>query len=103
MRSTLDWKRKHFPNNSPCPKLPYRSVRLSVSRHPYSPFPFITRSRLKAALMSARWLKACGELPSCSPLRAISSENMDRWFEKLRICYIYMCVCVCVRVRVRVV
>lgn len=51
-------------------------------------FEFITRSRLNAALMSARWLKACGEFPSCSPLRAISSENMDRWFEKLRIYFV---------------
>jgi hypothetical protein len=31
------------------------------------------RSRLKAALMRARWVKACGKLPSASPLGPISS------------------------------
>lgn len=43
----------------------------------------VARSRLKAALINARWLKAWGVLPSCSPLLAISSENMPKWFEKL--------------------
>lgn len=33
---------------------------------------------LKAALIKARWLKACGVFPNCSPLRDISSENMLR-------------------------
>jgi hypothetical protein len=42
-----------------------------------------TRSKLKAALIRARWLKAWGVLPSCSPLWAISSENIMRWLEKL--------------------
>ena len=32
------------------------------------------RSRLKAALISARWVNACGKLPSCSPVGPISSE-----------------------------
>ena len=31
------------------------------------------RSRLKAALISARWVNACGKLPSCSPVGPISS------------------------------
>jgi hypothetical protein len=31
------------------------------------------RSRLKAALMSARWVKACGKLPKASPEGPISS------------------------------
>ncbi|MET9958476.1 hypothetical protein ABZ128_05205 [Streptomyces sp. NPDC006326] len=31
------------------------------------------RSRLKAALISERWVNAWGKLPSCSPLRPISS------------------------------
>jgi hypothetical protein len=35
-------------------------------------------SRLKAAETKAKWLNACGVLPSCSPERAISSENMFR-------------------------
>ena len=32
------------------------------------------RSRLAAALISARCVKACGKLPSCSPVAPISSE-----------------------------
>ena len=32
------------------------------------------RSRLNAALISARWVKACGKLPSCSPVGPICSE-----------------------------
>lgn len=36
------------------------------------------RAYLNAALINARWLKACGVFPSCSPLREISSENMLR-------------------------
>jgi hypothetical protein len=39
--------------------------------------------KLNAAEISAKWLKAWGVLPSCSPPCEISSENMDRWFEKL--------------------
>jgi hypothetical protein len=31
------------------------------------------RSRLKAALMRARWVKACGKLPKASPEGPISS------------------------------
>jgi pimeloyl-ACP methyl ester carboxylesterase len=36
-------------------------------------------SRLTAALIRARWLKACGKLPSCSPVAPISSEYRPRW------------------------
>ena len=32
------------------------------------------RSRLYAALISARWVNACGKLPSASPVGPISSE-----------------------------
>ena len=32
-------------------------------------------SRVIAASISARWVNACGKLPICSPVRAISSEN----------------------------
>lgn len=38
-------------------------------------------SRFMAALTHARWLKACGVLPICSPEMATSSENMPKWFE----------------------
>ena len=37
------------------------------------------RSRLKAALISERWVKAWGKLPSCSPVGPISSANRPRW------------------------
>ena len=37
-------------------------------------------SRFTAALMSARWVKACGKFPSCSPVGPISSEKSPRWF-----------------------
>ena len=37
------------------------------------------RSRLKAALMRARWVKACGKLPSASPDGPISSAYRPRW------------------------
>lgn len=40
--------------------------------------PSIALSRLKAALINARCEKACGVLPNCSPVAAISSENMPR-------------------------
>ena len=36
-------------------------------------------SSVIAASMSARWVKACGKLPICSPLSAISSENSPTW------------------------
>ncbi len=29
--------------------------------------------------MSDRWVKACGKLPSCSPLGPISSANSYTW------------------------
>ena len=35
--------------------------------------------RLIAALIRARWLNACGKLPSCSPVLLISSEYRPRW------------------------
>src|SRR5262249_36334371 len=38
------------------------------------------RSRLTAALISERCVKACGKLPSSSPLGPISSEYRPRWF-----------------------
>jgi hypothetical protein len=37
------------------------------------------RSRLNAALISARWVKACGKLPCCSPVRLICSAYRPRW------------------------
>src|SRR5215211_602965 len=37
-------------------------------------------SRLYAALISARWVNACGKLPSSSPVGPISSEYRPRWF-----------------------
>ena len=37
-------------------------------------------SRLYAALISARCVKACGKLPSSSPVGPISSEYSPRWF-----------------------
>ena len=37
------------------------------------------RSRVIAASISARWVKAWGKLPICSPVRAISSEYRPRW------------------------
>ena len=36
-------------------------------------------SRTSAASMRARWVNACGKLPICSPVAAISSENSPRW------------------------
>jgi hypothetical protein len=36
-------------------------------------------SRLYAALISARWVKAWGKLPSCSPVGPISSEYRPTW------------------------
>ena len=44
--------------------------------------PFVTRSRLNAALTNARCENACGVFPNCSPLLLISSENIERWFPK---------------------
>ncbi len=41
---------------------------------------FSRRSRLIAASMRARWVNACGKLPICSPVSAISSEYRPRWF-----------------------
>jgi hypothetical protein len=38
-----------------------------------------SRLRVIAELMRARWVKACGKLPSCPPVESISSENMPRW------------------------
>ena len=40
---------------------------------------FRVSSRVMAASMSARWVKACGKLPSCRPVGPISSENRPRW------------------------
>jgi hypothetical protein len=37
------------------------------------------RSRLNAALISARWVSACGKLPCCSPVRLICSACKPRW------------------------
>src|SRR5262245_12852879 len=37
------------------------------------------RSRLKAALMSARCVKACGKLPRASPLEPVCSAYRPRW------------------------
>src|SRR6185437_7857494 len=38
------------------------------------------RSRLYAALISARCVNACGKLPSASPWIPVSSEYRPRWF-----------------------
>jgi hypothetical protein len=35
--------------------------------------------------MRARWVKACGKLPSASPVRPISSEFRPRWLVGSRI------------------
>src|SRR5262249_31591085 len=37
------------------------------------------RSRLKAALIKARWVKACGKLPRASPLVPVCSAYRPRW------------------------
>lgn len=37
-------------------------------------------SSVVAAMMSERWVKAWGKLPSCSPLGPISSANRPTWF-----------------------
>jgi hypothetical protein len=37
------------------------------------------RSRLKAALIRARWVNACAKLPSASPAGPISSANRPTW------------------------
>ena len=37
------------------------------------------RSRLKAALISARWVNACGKLPSASPWALVCSAYRPRW------------------------
>jgi hypothetical protein len=34
---------------------------------------------LTAALISDRWVNACGKLPSCSPVSPISSANRPTW------------------------
>jgi hypothetical protein len=56
--------------------------RLAAGRHASTRRPAIGgrqdgypswRSRLTATLISARWVKACGKLPSCSPVGPISS------------------------------
>ena len=36
-------------------------------------------SRAIAARISARWVNACGKLPSCSPVGSISSANRPTW------------------------
>ena len=37
------------------------------------------RSRLKAALIRARWVNACGKLPRASPLLPVCSAYRPRW------------------------
>src|SRR6266508_2909874 len=37
------------------------------------------RSRLKAALIKARWVNACGKLPRASPLLPVCSAYRPRW------------------------
>ncbi len=41
--------------------------------------PARARSRLKAALMSARWVNACGKFPRASPLGPVCSAYSPRW------------------------
>src|SRR3712207_1030882 len=41
--------------------------------------PSRAASRVTAASMRPRWVKACGKLPICSPVRAISSEYRPTW------------------------
>ncbi len=41
--------------------------------------PDSARSRLTAALIRARWVNACGKLPSASPAEPISSANRPTW------------------------
>src|SRR5467141_852607 len=41
--------------------------------------PDSARSRLQAALIRARWVNACGKLPSASPAGPISSANRPTW------------------------
>ena len=41
--------------------------------------PARARSRLKAALIRARWVKACGKLPRASPLGPVCSAYSPRW------------------------
>src|SRR4029453_13628960 len=51
-----------------------------VRRVPRYQGPWSSRwSRLMAALISDRWVKAWGKLPSCSPVRPISSAYRPRW------------------------
>ena len=37
------------------------------------------RSRLKAALIRAKWVNACGKLPRASPLLPVCSAYKPRW------------------------
>lgn len=59
--STNDWKKRHRLNHGLC-CCPPRA-----------------RSRLTAALMSARCVSACGKLPRASPVIDVSSANSPRW------------------------
>ena len=52
---------------------------LPIERHRRRATRSRASSRVIAASMSARWVKACGKLPICSPVRAISSEYRPTW------------------------
>ena len=53
---------------------PTTAVMPSPDTRPGRPARLSWASSVSAALMSDRWVKACGKFPICSPLTAISSE-----------------------------
>src|SRR6266851_242005 len=55
------------------------SSNLGPFRQTGGKLPDDARSRLTAALISARWVYACGKLPSASPAGPICSANRPTW------------------------
>lgn len=66
-------RRYRRPRPSTRSNLPGTAIQAATLRQPNA------RSRLKAALISERWVNAWGKLPSCSPVGPISSANRPRW------------------------
>jgi hypothetical protein len=59
--------------------LPMRASPGGPCRQPGGDSPDDARSRLTAALIRARWVYACGKLPSASPAGPICSANSPTW------------------------
>src|SRR5262249_38038301 len=57
-----------------------QAAALGAGRHPACPAADSLRSRSCAALMRARWVKACGKLPRCCACGPSSSPYSPRWF-----------------------